>query len=41
IAGGVSSREDIARIKEAGASGVVIGSALYTGKLAGLVGLAV
>ncbi len=41
IAGGVSSREDVARIKEAGASGVVIGSALYTGKLAGLVGLAV
>lgn len=41
IAGGVSSIEDIERIKEAGASGVVIGSALYTGKLAGLVGLAV
>ncbi|MCD6455555.1 MAG: 1-(5-phosphoribosyl)-5-[(5-phosphoribosylamino)methylideneamino]imidazole-4-carboxamide isomerase [Methanophagales archaeon] len=41
IAGGVSSREDVERIKEAGASGVVIGSALYTGKLAGLVGLAV
>ena len=41
IAGGVSSMEDVERIKEAGASGVVIGSALYTGKLAGLVGLAV
>ena len=33
IAGGVSSVEDVLRIKEAGASGVVIGSALYTGKL--------
>lgn len=41
IAGGVSSMEDVERIKEAGASGVVIGSALYTGKLARLVGLAV
>jgi phosphoribosylformimino-5-aminoimidazole carboxamide ribotide isomerase len=33
IAGGVSSVEDVRRIKKASASGVVIGSALYTGKL--------
>lgn len=33
IAGGVSSVEDVMRIREAGASGVVIGSALYTGKI--------
>jgi len=33
IAGGVSSVEDVLRIKEAGASGVVIGSALYKGKI--------
>ena len=33
IAGGVSSVEDVMRIKEAGASGVVIGSALYKGKI--------
>ena len=33
IAGGVSSVEDIIRVKEAGASGVVIGSALYKGKI--------
>ncbi|MDI3502696.1 MAG: phosphoribosylformimino-5-aminoimidazole carboxamide ribotide isomerase [Archaeoglobi archaeon] len=31
--GGVSSIEDIIRVKEAGASGVVIGSALYKGKI--------
>ena len=33
VAGGVSSMEDVKRIKEAGASGVVIGSALYKGKI--------
>lgn len=33
ISGGVSSVEDVMRIKEAGASGVVIGSALYKGKI--------
>ncbi|MBN1762466.1 MAG: 1-(5-phosphoribosyl)-5-[(5-phosphoribosylamino)methylideneamino]imidazole-4-carboxamide isomerase [Methanomicrobia archaeon] len=33
IAGGVSSAEDVLRIKEAGASGVVIGSALYKGRI--------
>jgi phosphoribosylformimino-5-aminoimidazole carboxamide ribotide isomerase len=33
IAGGVSSAEDVIRIQEAGASGVVIGSALYKGKI--------
>ncbi len=33
IAGGVSSVEDIGKIKDAGASGVVMGSALYKGKL--------
>jgi len=33
VAGGVSSVEDVQRIKAAGASGVVIGSALYTGKI--------
>ena len=33
VSGGITSLEDIARIEEAGASGVVIGSALYTGKL--------
>ncbi len=33
IAGGVSGVEDVMRIREAGASGVVIGSALYKGKL--------
>ncbi len=33
IAGGVSSVEDVLRIKDAGASGVVIGSALYKGKI--------
>lgn len=34
IAGGVSSVEDVMLIKEAGASGVVIGSALYKGRIA-------
>jgi phosphoribosylformimino-5-aminoimidazole carboxamide ribotide isomerase len=33
VAGGVSSVEDVQRIKAAGARGVVIGSALYTGKI--------
>ncbi|MFZ2070148.1 MAG: 1-(5-phosphoribosyl)-5-[(5-phosphoribosylamino)methylideneamino]imidazole-4-carboxamide isomerase [Halobacteriota archaeon] len=33
IAGGVSSVEDVMWIKEVGASGVVLGSALYTGKI--------
>lgn len=33
ISGGVSSAEDVMRIREAGASGVVIGSALYKGKI--------
>ncbi|HJH27406.1 MAG TPA: 1-(5-phosphoribosyl)-5-((5-phosphoribosylamino)methylideneamino)imidazole-4-carboxamide isomerase [Methanophagales archaeon] len=33
IAGGVSSVEDIGKIKDAGASGVVMGSALYKGKI--------
>ncbi|MHC1599833.1 MAG: 1-(5-phosphoribosyl)-5-[(5-phosphoribosylamino)methylideneamino]imidazole-4-carboxamide isomerase [Candidatus Methanospirareceae archaeon] len=33
IAGGVSSVDDVIRVKEAGASGVVIGSALYKGKI--------
>lgn len=33
IAGGVTSVEDVMRAKEAGASGVVIGSALYKGKI--------
>jgi phosphoribosylformimino-5-aminoimidazole carboxamide ribotide isomerase len=33
IAGGVSGVEDVMRIKDAGASGVVIGSALYKGKI--------
>lgn len=33
VAGGVSTADDVQRIKAAGARGVVIGSALYTGKL--------
>jgi phosphoribosylformimino-5-aminoimidazole carboxamide ribotide isomerase len=33
VAGGVSSVEDVKEIKEAGARGVVIGSALYKGKI--------
>lgn len=33
IAGGVSSAGDVMRIREAGASGVIIGSALYKGKI--------
>lgn len=33
VAGGVTNIEDVMRIKEAGASGVVIGSALYKGKI--------
>jgi len=31
--GGISSFDDILRLKEAGAEGVVVGSALYTGRL--------
>lgn len=34
VAGGVSRAEDVAALREAGAAGVVIGSALYTGDLA-------
>ena len=34
VAGGVSRVEDIAALREAGAAGVVVGSALYTGDLA-------
>ncbi|AGK60751.1 1-(5-phosphoribosyl)-5-((5-phosphoribosylamino)methylideneamino) imidazole-4-carboxamide isomerase [Archaeoglobus sulfaticallidus PM70-1] len=33
VAGGISSIEDIAFIRDSGAEGVIIGSALYTGKL--------
>ncbi len=33
VAGGITSRDDVIRIREAGAVGVVIGSALYLGKL--------
>ena len=33
IAGGISSVEDIKIIKDCGASGVIIGSALYTGRI--------
>jgi phosphoribosylformimino-5-aminoimidazole carboxamide ribotide isomerase len=33
VAGGISSKEEVKAIKEVGAVGVVIGSALYTGKL--------
>jgi len=33
IAGGVSDFEDVVKIKKTGADGVVIGSALYTGKI--------
>ncbi len=33
VAGGVTTREDVERIKDTGAVGVVIGSALYMGKL--------
>ena len=33
ISGGVSSVEDVMRVREAGACGVVIGSALYKGKI--------
>ena len=33
IAGGISSKDEILKIKTAGARGVIIGSALYTGKL--------
>jgi phosphoribosylformimino-5-aminoimidazole carboxamide ribotide isomerase len=33
VAGGVSSRSDVAGLKKAGAYGVVLGSALYSGKI--------
>ena len=33
VAGGITTIEDVVKIKDAGAAGVVIGSALYTGKL--------
>jgi len=33
VAGGISSREDVRVLKEIGAYGVVLGSALYSGKL--------
>lgn len=34
VAGGVSSRADVAGLRDAGAHGVVLGSALYSGKIA-------
>jgi phosphoribosylformimino-5-aminoimidazole carboxamide ribotide isomerase len=34
VAGGVSSRADVAGLREAGAYGAVLGSALYSGKIA-------
>jgi len=34
VAGGVSSRSDVAGLKAAGAAGAVLGSALYSGKIA-------
>ena len=33
VAGGISSKEDVYNIKKLGAAGVIIGSALYSGKL--------
>ena len=33
VAGGVSSRADVAGLRDAGASGAVLGSALYSGKI--------
>ncbi len=33
VAGGIATRDDVAKVKEAGAVGVVIGSALYLGRL--------
>jgi phosphoribosylformimino-5-aminoimidazole carboxamide ribotide isomerase len=33
VAGGVSSREDVAGLRDAGAYGAVLGSALYSGKI--------
>jgi phosphoribosylformimino-5-aminoimidazole carboxamide ribotide isomerase len=33
VAGGVSSRKDIAELKKIGAYGAVLGSALYSGKI--------
>jgi phosphoribosylformimino-5-aminoimidazole carboxamide ribotide isomerase len=34
VAGGVSARSDVAGLRDAGASGAVLGSALYSGKIA-------
>jgi phosphoribosylformimino-5-aminoimidazole carboxamide ribotide isomerase len=34
IAGGVATLDDVVRVREAGAAGCIIGSALYTGRLA-------
>ena len=34
VAGGVSSRSDVAGLRDAGAWGAVLGSALYSGKIA-------
>jgi phosphoribosylformimino-5-aminoimidazole carboxamide ribotide isomerase len=33
VAGGVSSRQDVAGLRDAGAWGAVLGSALYSGKI--------
>jgi phosphoribosylformimino-5-aminoimidazole carboxamide ribotide isomerase len=33
VAGGVSARSDVAGLREAGAFGAVLGSALYSGKI--------
>ncbi|AEA47782.1 1-(5-phosphoribosyl)-5-[(5-phosphoribosylamino)methylideneamino]imidazole-4-carboxamide isomerase [Archaeoglobus veneficus] len=33
VAGGITTRKDVEKIKKVGAAGVVIGSALYTGKV--------
>ena len=33
VSGGITSMEDVKKVKNAGAAGVVVGSALYTGKL--------
>ncbi len=33
VAGGIATRDDVAKVKETGAVGVVIGSALYLGRL--------
>ncbi|AKG92256.1 1-{5-phosphoribosyl}-5-{{5-phosphoribosylamino}methylideneamino} imidazole-4-carboxamide isomerase [Geoglobus ahangari] len=33
VSGGITSKEDVEKVKNVGAAGVVVGSALYTGKL--------